>query len=101
MQQFLFHSKFCNQTWKIYNAFLDFNYNLQQYSLFYSLFLYDRLRRFQMFRSTNKTSEQKKCSLDKTGEGNVVLDLTRSALSNLKLSRKKRKKQLSVFPVFS
>ena len=25
---------------KIYKAFPDFNYNLQQYSLFYSLFLY-------------------------------------------------------------
>ena len=35
---------------------------------------------FDVFRSTNKTSEQnKKFCLDKTGEGNVVLDLTISA----------------------
>ena len=35
---------------------------------------------FHVFRSTNKTFEQnKKYTLDKTGEGNVVLDLTISA----------------------
>ena len=35
---------------------------------------------FHMFKCINKTSEQnKKCSLDKTGEWNVVLDLTISA----------------------
>ena len=46
--------------------------------------LWRLLRRFygvcQMFRSINKTSEKNnKFSLDKTGEGNVVLDLTISA----------------------
>ena len=67
MQRFLFHSKFCCKTYK---AFLYFNYNRQQYSLFYSLFLYGVWRCFHMFRFTNKTSERnKECRLDKTGEG--------------------------------
>ena len=36
---------------------------------------------FHMFRSINKTTEQdKKCSLDKTGEEDVVLSLKISAL---------------------
>ena len=46
MQRFLFHSKFCNQTWKINKTFLYFYYNLQRYSLFYSLFLYGVWQRF-------------------------------------------------------
>ena len=30
MQRFLFHSKFCNQTWKMDKAFPELNYNIQQ-----------------------------------------------------------------------
>ena len=45
-----------------------------------------------MFRSINKTSEQnKKCSLDKTKEWNVVLDLAISAHKYLKIVTQEKK----------